>query len=182
MRPKGRCSSPCSIISGLLAGESQAILRVPTGGFAYNDRLYMFYITMIQDPGTVKYFALQSIAARSEQSPGSWSNAAPPTFGRLYTVSSHPPIADPANPPSQAGDIGKFMFNSPVVMDAATIAGAGLTQGLPAALQNVANVVFVFGTSWRPTASNSYLAAFSLTDADAGPSKWLYYKGGNQAP
>jgi hypothetical protein len=168
------------VISGLLAGEGQATFRVPTGGFAYNDRLYMFYITTIQEPATGPHFALQSIAARSDQSAGSWSNAAPPTFARLYTVSSHPEIADPANPPADAGDLGKFMFNAAVVMDAATIAGAGLTQGLPAALQNVPNVAFIFGTSWQPTASNVYLAAFSLTDADAGPSKWFYYKGGNQ--
>ena len=167
------------VISGLLAGESQGILRVPTGGFAYNDRLYMFYITMGQEASGTD-FALQSVVARSDQPAGSWSNAAPPTFSRLYTVSSHPQIADPANPPSEAGDVGKFMFASAVVMDAAKIAGAGLTPGLPAALQNAPNVVFVFGTSWRRKASNMYLAAFSLTDADAGPSKWFYYKGGNQ--
>jgi hypothetical protein len=168
------------VVSGLLAGESQGVIRVPTGGFAYNDRLYMFYITMIQENPSGSDFSLQSIAARSDQPAASWSNAAPPTFSRLYTVSSHPQIADPANPPAETGDVGKFMFVAPVVMDAAKVAGAGLTQGLPAALQNAANVVFVFGTGWRRGASNMYLAAFSLTDADAGPAKWVYYKGGNQ--
>ena len=40
------------VISGLLADEGQATFSVPTGGFAYNDRLYMFYITKIQEPAT----------------------------------------------------------------------------------------------------------------------------------
>ncbi|HSR07854.1 MAG TPA: DUF4185 domain-containing protein [Bryobacteraceae bacterium] len=166
-------------ISGLLPGEGEGPFRVPTAALAYNDRLYMFYVTMYQSNAN-PHFSLQSILARSDQSPESWSDTNPPTFTRLYTVSSHPVVADPTNPPPQAGDTGEFMFNPPVVMDSAKIASLGLTQGLPAALQGVQNVVFVFGSSYQYNQSNLYLAAFSLSDIEAGTSKWFYYKGNNQ--
>ncbi len=175
--PEGYVFKPI-LISNLAAEESQAPFHVPASGFKFNDRLYMFYITKIQE-STQGGLAIQSILARSDQSPGSWSDANPPTFTRLATVSSHEKVADPDNPPDEAGQVGKFMFSMPVVMDAATIAAAGLTAGLPASLQSAPSVVFIFGTSYRGTQSNLFLAAFALADTEAGPSKWSYYKGNN---
>jgi hypothetical protein len=166
-------------IAGLLTGETLGPYRVPTAGLNYNDRVYVFYITEVQ-LNAQPPFALQSIVAKSDQSPASWSDSNPPTFTRLYTVSSHPTVPDPNNPPPAAGDSGKFMFNPPVVMDSATLAAAGLTPGLPAALQSAPNVVFLFGSSYSPSKGSLYLAAFSLSDIEAGTSKWFYYKGVNQ--
>jgi hypothetical protein len=167
------------VISGLLSDESQGTFRVPSSGFVANDRLYMFYVTRIQESATAR-FRLQSIVARSDQSPSGWSDASPPTFSRLFTASSHPPIADPANVPDEAGGVGKFMLVAPVLMDAAAIAAAGLTPGLPSELRSAANVAFLFGSSFRPGQSDVYLAAFSLADVDTGPASWFYYRGGNQ--
>ena len=166
----------------MLAGEGEGPFRVPTAGLIYDHRLYLFYITKYQDTSAAgtPHFALQSILARSDQDPETWSDTNPPTFTRLYTVSAHPQVADPTNPPPQAGDTGEFMFNPPVVMDSATLASAGLTSGLPAALQNAASVVFVFGSSYQYNRSNLYLAAFSIADIEAGTSKWFYYKGAGQ--
>ena len=164
--------------AGLLSGEGEGPFRVPTSGLVYNNRLYMFYITIYQ--AATPHFSLQSIVSKSDQDPGSWSDTNPPTFTRLYTVSSHPMITDPSNPPPQAGDTGEFMFNPPVVMDAATLSAAGLTQGLPSALQSASSVVFIFGSSYQYNRSNLYLAAFSLSDIEAGTSKWFYYKGNGQ--
>ena len=165
--------------SGLLSGEAEGPFRVPTAGLVYNNRLYMFYITEYQDTSQAgtPHFALQSIVSKSAQDPETWSDTNPPTFTRLYTVSSHATVADPTNPPPQAGDTGEFMFNPPVVMDAATLSAAGLTGSLPAPLQTAASVVFIFGSSYQYNRSNLYLAAFSLSDIDAGTSKWFYYAG-----
>ncbi len=162
-------------ISGLQNGEDLGPFETPSGAFDYNGRLYMFYITNEQN--ATPHYALQSILAKADQSNTAWSDKAPPTFTRLYTVSSHPAITDPANPPSQANDFGKFMFNPPVALDAATLGQAGFTQGLPLPLRNAAKVVFVFGSSWRYNLSNLYLAAFSADDVEAGTSKWFYYAG-----
>ena len=167
-------------ISGLQADESQATFRVPTGAFHTADRLHMFYVTRIQDARPDGAFALQSILARSDQPPSVWSDATPPTFSRLYTVSSHPPVADPRNPPPEAADTGKFMYNAPVVMEGAALAAANLTSGLPAALQAAPSLVFVVGTSFRVNRSNLYLAAFAASDAAAGTARWFYWRGANQ--
>ena len=71
------------------------------------------------------------------------------------------------------------MFNPVVVLDAATVSSAGLTKDLPPALQKAAQVVFVFGSSFKYNRSNLYLAAFNASDVEAGPSKWFYYAGQN---
>ncbi|HYL34531.1 MAG TPA: DUF4185 domain-containing protein [Bryobacteraceae bacterium] len=168
-------------ISGLQAGEGEGPFRVPTAGLVANNRLYMFYITKYQaTPTGTPHFSLQSILARSDQDPESWSDKNPPTFTRLYTVSTHPQVADPKNPPPQAGDTGEFMFNPPVVMDAATLGSLGLKDGLSVELRSAASVVFVFGSSYQYDRSNLYLAAFALSDVEAGTAKWFYYTGGNQ--
>jgi hypothetical protein len=134
----------------------------------------------MQDARPVNHFALQAIVARSDQPLALWDVANPPLFTRLYTISSHSPVADPSNPPPEAGDGGKFMFNPTVVMDFAALADLGLTQGLPPPLRTAADVVFLLGSSWRGSTSNLFLAAFSLPDIEAGPSRWFYYAGNNQ--
>jgi uncharacterized protein (TIGR03437 family) len=166
-------------ISGLRPGDGTAEFMTPSGAIDYNDRLYMFYKVRIQQ--AEPHFALETIMARSDQSPRSWSDATPPTFTRLYTVSSHAVVADVNNLPTESSGGGKFMFDPPVVMDSGTMAINGLASGLPPALQGVPKVVFVFGSSWRYNRSNLYLAAFNLSDIEAGPSRWFYYAGRNAA-
>jgi len=165
------------VISGLLAGESQATFRVPKTALLQNDRLYVFYTTKIQDASPVARFVLQSIVARSDQSPLVWSDSNPPSFTRLYTVSSHEPAVDPANPPDERGDTGKFIDAASAVLDTPTLANLRLMPGLPQGLQRGPAVVFVWGRSWRVGMSGLYLAAFSVSDIDAGPSHWFYYTG-----
>jgi hypothetical protein len=168
------------LIEGLEPGESQATFRVPNGALVHEDRMYVFYQTMIQDASPVARFVLQSIVARSDQSPSVWSDSNPPSFTRLYTVSSHEPVPDPANPPDEEGDGGKFIANAVVAMDARTLAHQRLMPGLPRRLQRGQGVVFVWGRSWRVRDGSLYLAAFSLSDFDVGPSQWFYYSGPNQ--
>ena len=166
------------IISGLADDESQSDFRVPTSGFTYNDRVYVFFTTKQQDARPVNAFVLQSILARSDQSPAAWSDTAPPSFTKLFTVSSHDVIADPANPPDVAGGAGKFMFLPAMVMDAAQLTAAGLTRSLPDELRTARDVVFVWSTAWRALQSNVYLAAFAARDLEAGTGAWFYYSGG----
>ena len=164
------------IISGLAGDESQSTFRVPTGGIVYNDRLYVFFTTQQQDARPVNAFVLQSILARSDQSPGAWSDTFPPSFTKLFTVSSHEAIADPANPPA-VGDTGKFIFMPAMMMTGPQIAAAGLMRSMPVELRSARDVVFVWATSWKVSESNVYLAAFSAGDLEAGTSAWFYYAG-----
>jgi uncharacterized protein (TIGR03437 family) len=168
------------VISGLQADENQSTFRVPISGLVYNDRLYLFYTTQLQDARPVAAYVLQSIVAKADQPLATWTDTNMPGFTRLYTVSSHAPVADPANPPPEAGEPGKFILVKPLVMDSATLAGAGLTSGLPSSLRNASSVVFLWATTFRRGSSNLYLAAFALADIEAGPSKWFYYRGNNQ--
>lgn len=165
------------VISGLASDESQSDFRVPTSGVVYNDRVYVFFTTKQQDARPVNAFVLQSILARSDQSPAAWSDTAPPSFTKLFTVSSREPIADPANPPEVANGPGKFIFLPAMVMDAAKLSAAGLTRSLPAELRTARDVVFVWGASWRTLQSNIYLAAFAAGDLEAGTGSWFYYSG-----
>jgi hypothetical protein len=167
------------VISGLDADESQGTFRVPTSVLLHNDRAYVFATTKMQEAQPTGGFWLQSVAAKSDQSPTLWSDTNPPTFTKLYTVSSHPAVADPANPPRVEGEGGRFMGVPAVVMDAGTIADHGLARFLPTALRST-DVAFLFGVSWRMLASNLYLAAFAMRDIDAGPAKWFYYAGNNR--
>ena len=162
-------------ISGLERGDNLGAFGVPTGAIPYKDKLYVFYI--VRNQTTKPHFSLKSIVARSTQSPEKWSDQSPPEFTRLYTVSSHPPVDDPKNPPSEEGQPGKFMFNPAVVMSAEDMQTNGMARGLPPELKNAPKVVFVFGSSWRYNRSNLYVAAFSLDDIEAGTSKWLYFSG-----
>lgn len=163
------------VISGLAGDESQGDFRVPTSGFTYNDRVYVWFTTKQQDARPVNAFVLQSILARSDQSPTAWSDATPPSFTKLFTVSAHDAIADPANPPQVASGGGKFMFLPTLVMDGAQLSAAGLTRSLPAELRTARDVVFIWGTSWRALQSNVYLAAFAASDLEAGTGAWFYY-------
>lgn len=167
------------VVSGLAADESQATFRVPTGVVLHNDRAYVFVTTKMQEAQPAGGFWLQSSAAKSDQSPTLWSDTNPPTFTKLYTVSSHATVADPANPPAIDGDAGRFMQTPIVAMQAGRIADLGLTRFLPAELQT-SDVAFVFGVAWNATASNLYLAAFGMQDIEAGPSRWFYYAGNNR--
>ncbi len=164
-------------ISGLQSGEGLGNFRTPSGAFDYNGSLYMLYITKMQEGKP--HLALQSIMAKSDQPHTQWGPNHPPTFHRLYTVSSHPPVGDVSNPGQEENGTGKFMFNPVVVLDSATVSSAGLTQGLPPALQKAPKVVFVFGSSWKYNRSNLYLAAFNASDVEAGTSKWFYFSGRN---
>lgn len=164
-------------ISGLQSGEGLGPFRTPSGAFDYNGSLYMFYVVNIQEGHP--HLALKSIVAKSDQPSSHWSSKHPPTFHRLYTVSEHSKVGDVSNPPGEEGGTGKFMFNPVVLMDAATLSDAGLTKGLPPALQNATKVAFVFGSSWKYNRSNVYLAAFCANDVEAGTSKWFYYAGQN---
>ena len=164
-------------ISGLQSGEGLGDFRTPSGAFDYNGSLYMLYVTKIQEGKP--HLALQSIMAKADQPHTQWGPNRPPTFHRLYTVSSHPPVGDVSNPGPEEQGPGKFMFNPLVVMDAATVSSAGLTKGLPPALQKSDKIVFVFGSSFKYNRSNLYLAAFNASDVEAGTSKWFYFSGQN---
>lgn len=165
------------VISGLSPDEGQGTFRVPTDAIVHNDRVYLFATTRIQDAKPTAAFILQSILARSDQPASLWSDTNPPSFTKLFTLSTHAEITDPANPPPPDRDGGKFMFAPTVVLDAGTIADLGLARSLPAALQSAAQVALVWGGSWLGPASNLYLAAFSMNDIDAGPAAWHYYAG-----
>jgi len=158
-------------ISGLDPDEGTGPYETPSGALDWNGSLYMYYVSRVQDSNP--HFALQSIVAKADQPNTAWNASTPPTFTKLQTISSHPEISDPTNPPPEAGDTGKFIFNSPVLMDP----GAFDLAQLPPELQSVRKVVFVFGSSWRYNRSNLYLAAFSADDIEAGTSKWFYYTG-----
>lgn len=163
------------VITGLDADESQGAFRVPTSTLLYNDRAYVFATTQIQEAKPVNSFWLRSVLAKSDQSPRLWSDSAPPTFTKLYTVSSHEPVADPANPPPVDGG-GKFMFVPSALMDVAAIADARLTASLPRELQST-DVVFLWGTSWMGPRSDLYVAAVAANQLDSGTAKWFYFAG-----
>ena len=165
------------VISGLAGDESQGTFRVPTGSVLHNDRLYVFFTTKQQDARPVDAFVLQSVLARSDQSPAAWSDTSPPSFTKLYTVSSHDAVADPANPPAVAGGAGKFMFMPAMVMSIPQLAAAGLMPSLPTELRGARDVVFVWGSSWRALRSNVYLAALAADDLEDGTGAWFYYSG-----
>lgn len=165
------------VTAGLSADEGQGTFRVPTDAIIHNDRVYLFATTRIQDARPTAAFTLQSILARSDQPASLWSDTNPPSFTKLFTVSAHAEVADPANPPSPENDGGKFIFAPTVVLDVGTIADLGLPTGLPAALQSAAQVAFVWGGSWLGPGSNLYLAAFAMSDIETGPAAWHYYAG-----
>jgi hypothetical protein len=167
------------VISGLAADEDQGLFRVPTSVIYLNDRIYAFATTKHQDSRPAGAFWLQSVAAKSTQSPTLWSDANPPAFTKLYTVSTHPKVDDPVNPPAIENDGGKFMGVQAVVMTAARLADLRLTRFLPPELQTT-DVVFLWGCGWNALKSDLYLAAFAAGDIEAGPSKWFYYAGSNR--
>jgi hypothetical protein len=164
------------VISGLASDESQATFRVPTAVFTYNDRAYVFATTKLQDARPANAFWLQSVLAKSDQSPTLWTDTTPPTFTKLYTSSSHATIDDPANPPPIENGPGKFMGVPTVVMNAGTIADLGLARLLPRELQGT-DVAFFFGRGWHTTRSDMYLAAVAMRDLEGGTSNWFYYAG-----
>jgi hypothetical protein len=166
------------VVSGLAADEDHGLFRVPTSVIYHNDRIYVFATTKQQNAKPAGAFWLQSIAAKSDQSPTLWSDTNAPTFTKLFTMSTHAAIEDPANPPAIENDGGKFMVVQPVVMTAATVADLRLTRFLPRELQST-DVVFMWGRGWNTAKSDLYLAVFAASDLEAGPSKWFYYAGNN---
>ena len=166
-------------ISGLTSPEGTGADETPSGAFDYNGYLYMFYIVQAQIPPNPPHFALESILAKSDQPSASFAVTSPPTFHKLFQVSVHGAIADPSNPPPEAGSGGKFMFDAVEAVDNSTLAANGLLPGLPAALQSAPQVVFVFGSSWYYNHSNLYLAAFDIRDTESGVASWYYYAGRN---
>jgi len=164
------------VIAGLAADEGQGTFRVPTGVIHHNDRVYLFATTKLQEARPAGAFWLQSILAKSDQSPALWSDANPPAFTRLFTVTAHASIDDPANPPAFADEPGKFMAVQAVVAEAGQAADRGWTRLLPRELQNT-DVALLFGRGWNVDRSDLYLAAFAMRDIEAGPAKWFYYAG-----
>jgi hypothetical protein len=161
--------------------------EVPTGAFALNGYLYMFYNVKHQEQmgksGKKITFFLNSILARSDQTHEHWKKDVPPTFTRLFDVSEQPGVADPENPPEQETGPGKFIHAAPAIMDQAMLNAAGLSALLPADLQNADKVILIWGASWRYPHSNLYLAAISAADIEAQKdgtrdiSKWWYFGG-----
>ena len=167
------------VVSGLDADEDHGLFRVPTSVIHHNDRAYVFATTKQQNAKPAGAFWLQSIAAKSDQSPTLWSDTNPPAFTKLFTVSSHAAVADPANPPAIENDGGKFMVVQAVAMTAGRIAELRLARLLPRELQNT-DVVFLWGRGWNVARSDLYLAVFALSDIESGPSRWSYYAGSNR--
>jgi hypothetical protein len=164
------------VIDGLEKDEDMGMFRVPTAVVEHHDAVYVFATTKFQDSKPAGAFWLQSVLAKSTQPAAVWSDANPPAFTRLHTVSSHAAIADPANPPPIEQDAGKFMNLAVVAMDVGQIADLRLTRFLPRELQT-SDVVFVWGRGWHPQNSDMYLAAFARNDIEAGPAAWFYYAG-----
>jgi uncharacterized protein (TIGR03437 family) len=162
-------------INNLEPGDGLGPFRTPSGAIIYNNRMYMFFKVQIQE--AQPHLGLKTILVKSDQDTSMWSQLSPPTFTRLYTVSSHPSVPDPSAPPSETGATGKFIFDPPVVLDQSVLSAAAITPGLPAALQSAARVVFVFGSSFRYNRSNLYLAAFDVSNIERGTSAWFYYGG-----
>lgn len=165
-------------IRGLSNDEGTGPYETPSGAFDHGGRIYMSYVVKVQD--AKPHFALRSILARADQPTKAWSDQDPPVFSRLYTVSSHAPIADAANPPDETSGEGKFMFTPFTLMSRAKLAANKLTSGLPRALQTAGEVAFVFGSSFRYNRSDLYLAVFATGDVEAGREKWFYFTGSKQ--
>ena len=188
LKPKPIANQPLfqeTEISGLTSGQGVGSSEVPTGAFALNDYLYMFYIVKCQDGVR---FNLNSILAKSDQTHTSWHNNVAPTFTRLFDVSTHPTIADKDNPPPDGNDVGKFMHVAPVVLDRATLVNTGILPSLPPVVQNANKVIFLWGSSWYSGHSNLYLAVLADVDIEATSnggkdiSKWWYFNGTAGAP
>ena len=171
-------------IANLTPGQDVGPFEVPTGAFALNGKLYMFYNVQHQQSvdaaGKEATFFLNSILARSDQDYSKWKTNAPPTFTRLYDVSIHAPVSNVNAPPPEENAPGKFIHVAPVVMDHATLAARGWLPSLPPALQKADSVVFMWGTSWRYVHSNLYLAAVAASEIEAtvngtrDETKWWY--------
>ena len=150
--------------ANLAPGQDVGSSEVPTGAFALNSYLYMFYVVKCQDRTR---FNLNSILAKSDQTYTHWQINSPPTFTRLFDVSDHPRIADKDNLPPDNKDFGKFMHVAPVVMDRAILANIGILPSLPPIVQNANKVIFLWGSSWNSDHSNLYLAVIADTDIEA---------------
>lgn len=157
-------------IAGLQPGQELGPYEVPTGAFALNGYLYLFYNVKHQEQpnaaGEKVCFFLNSVLARSDQTYTQWKSKAPPTFTRLYDFSEHERVADVNAPPSDLHDVGKFIHAAPVVMDHAALESARLLPLLPPDLQKAKSVIFVWGSSWRYVHSNLFLAAIASDTID----------------
>ncbi len=158
-------------IKDLLPGQALGSYEVPTGAFALNGYLYLFYNVKHQEQegasGKKITFFLNSVLARSDQTYTQWKEDAPPTFTRLYDVSEHASVQDVDAPPSDLHDAGKFIHAAPVLMDHAALQSAQLLPLLPPPLQKAKSVLLIWGSSWRYVHSNLYLAAVAGEDIEA---------------
>lgn len=167
-------------IDGLEGDEATGPFETSSGAFDWNGRIYMSYVVKIQEGKP--HLALRSIIARAEQPTNAWNDRNPPQFRRLYTVSSHDRVADPADAPDEGRGGGKFMFNPVAVMSREKLVSSGIATALPPQLRQAPTVVFVFGSSFRYNRSNLYLAAFAASDVEAGTGRWFYFTGDPQRP
>lgn len=167
-------------INGLSGQEGTKGNETPVGTFAQNGYLYMFYGDIIQRTGqdNLSSYHLETILTKSAEPVADFSPSNPPVFQKLYVVSQHPPIADPANPPGELNGPGKFMRLTSVTFSQNDLAANGTLHSLPKPLQSAAQVMFLFGSSWE-NKSNLYLAAVDPSQIDVGTSTWWYLSGNN---
>jgi hypothetical protein len=159
--------------------EGYAEFAVPTGGFALDDRWYVFFdLRAAWTPDLAHAYFLRSALACATAPAGGWSDAAPPVFARRYVASEHAAPADLAVCPPAEDGAGLFAHAAAAVVDRATLAARGATEGLPPDLRAAERVVFVWGASWRYPHSDLYLAAVDaarIDDADGRrPAAWWY--------
>ncbi len=166
-------------IHGLKSDEGTGPYETPSGAFDHDGRIYLWYVVKVQE--AKPHFALRSILAKADQPTSSWSDRHPPTFTRLFAVSSHDAVADPANPPDEATGPGKFMFDPVATMTHDELDKNHLLSGLPSELAKAGEVAFVFGSSFRYNRSDLYLAAFAAADVEKGMDSWFYYSGKDQS-
>ncbi|GMV79833.1 MAG: hypothetical protein AMXMBFR7_10170 [Planctomycetota bacterium] len=174
-------------IANLRPGQGLGEFEVPTGAFALDDKLYVFYNVKHQqqtEPGGKRtvYF-LNSILARADGPSAAWTASSPPLLKRLYDVSEHPALADVHAPPDDTRGPGKFIHVAPVVLDAPALGKIGIRERLPEPLRNSERLVFMWGSSWKYVRSDLYLAVVDAKDIDAiidgerDASKWWYCSG-----
>jgi hypothetical protein len=161
------------LINNLTGDEGTGPSRTPVGTFYRNGFLYMFYSDVIQAATGGSNFHLETILAKSTQPLASFSPKNPPVFTKLYVASMHPPIADTGSPPDETTGVGKFIRPTPLIFSHSALVANGMVSGLPQELQNVQEVVLLFGTSWKNN-SNMYLAAVDLSKIESGTEAWWY--------
>ncbi|HYF51011.1 MAG TPA: DUF4185 domain-containing protein [Planctomycetota bacterium] len=167
-------------IKNLTPGQALGPFEVPTGAFAMNGHIYMFYNVKHQEEhlkdGKRKTLFLNSILARTEKTHEHWKENAPPVFTRLYDVGEQSRVKDITDLPDDTKGAAKFIHVAPVLLDAEAVKTAGFAEELPAELRG-RSVVLMWGASWKYVHSNLYLAVVAADEIEAGISKWWYFEG-----